>query len=79
MINNNIKFIIKKYLTYSDDQLNEFKKNWKSDILKTNKLFKISGKDYNQLCYICSNKDHMNFECPNFYYHVDIINNKVLK
>jgi|TARA_B100000524_G_scaffold348219_1_gene252074 hypothetical protein len=79
MINNNIKFIIKKYLTYSDSELEKYKSEWKVKIKKVNKLFSVSNFDYQQLCYFCNDNHHLNFECPIFYWHVDYINSRVLR
>ena len=73
-LNKNIKSIIYKYYTYSNDQIEEFTTQWKNNINSTNRLFKIKSNDYNKLCFICNNKDHFNKECSFFYNAIHIIN-----
>lgn len=73
-LNDNIKSIIYKYYTFSKEQISEFTNEWKSNIISTNKLFKIKANDYQNECYICKKKDHFNKECPFFYNSIHIIN-----
>ena len=79
LLNDNIKSIIQKYLTYSDEQIEEFRITWQKSISKTNRLFKVGVKDYYQKCFICSDEEHYNHECYKFYYHVHVINSIILK
>ena len=79
LLNDNIKRIIQKYLTYSDEQIEEFRLIWQESIYKTNRLFNIGINDYHKECYICSNPEHCNHECTQFYYHIHIINSIIQK
>ena len=79
ILNDNIKFIINKYLTYSEDQINEFKEEFKKKIKRINRLFNNNLINYHDECYVCDNPDHFNFECPKFYGEVHNINSRVLK
>ena len=78
-LNDNIKSIINKYLTYSKEQIEEFKLIWKQSIYKTNRLFNIGIKDYYEICYVCKDAEHYNHECPQFYYHIHMINSIIQK
>ena len=79
LLNDNIKSIIQKYLTYSDEQLEEFRLTWQKSIAKTNRLFNIKLMDYHQKCFVCLDDEHYNHECPQFYYHIHIINSIIQK
>lgn len=73
-LNKNIKFIIYTYLTYSESQIKEFKKDWQKNINKVNKLFNITIADYLKECYVCQESLHRNSECLEFYYCQHTIN-----
>ena len=73
-VNQNIKIIIYNYYTYSEKQIEEFKTEWKEKIKIVNKLFKIKNYDFNKPCFICTNKNHFNSECPRFYCTLHVLN-----
>jgi len=79
LLNDNIKGIIHKYLTYSDEQIQEFRLIWQDSIYKTNRLFNIGINDYRRECYICLESGHCNHECTQFYHHLHIINSIIQK
>ena len=74
ILNENIRFIIYTYYTYTDEMLIEFKKEWKEKIKKVNRLFDSKNLNMYDNCYICDTSNHINWECPKFYCHIHIIN-----
>lgn len=78
-LNINIKSIISSYYKYTIKQMNEFKKSWKENINKVNRLFHCDMKDYFEDCYICNDNSHYNRECIKFYYSLHVINSKKLE
>lgn len=78
ILNDNIRFIIYTYYTYTDKMLIEFRDDWKEKIKKTNRLFNTSQLNIQDQCYICENKDHINWECPKYYCHIHIINTLII-
>jgi len=76
ILNDNIRFIIYTYYTYTDKMLEKFKEEWKIEIKKVNKLFEISKTGVNMFdnCYVCCTDDHNNWECPKYYNTIHIIN-----
>ena len=73
-LNNNIKSIISNYYQYSENEMNEFKKNWKLNISKVNRLFNCDMMDYFEDCYICEDNTHYNRDCILFYHALHKIN-----
>lgn len=73
-LNKNIKSIIYKYYTYSNDQIEEFSIEWKKDMKNVNKFFNINFADYQKDCYMCKVKNHRNCDCPKFYSTLHFIN-----
>lgn len=76
ILNDNIRFIIYTYYTYTDAMLEQFKEEWKIKIKKVNKLFEISkiGLNMYDSCNVCCTTEHNNWECPKYYYCIHIIN-----
>jgi len=73
-LNDHIKSIIYTYYTYTNKQIEEFKKDWIINIKKVNKLFDINFNDYTEKCFFCIKKDHCNSDCPKFYMALHNIN-----
>jgi len=73
ILNDNIKLIIYSYYTYTDKMIDEFRGEWQEKIKKVNLFFNQDIHNYRDFCYVCQS-DHLNFECPKYYYHLHIIN-----
>ena len=76
ILNDNIRFIIYTYYTYTDSMIEKFREEWKENIKKVNYIIKISSTGINMFedCCICCTNNHNNFECPKYYYSIHIIN-----
>ena len=74
ILNDNIRFIIYTYYTYTDKMIEEFRNEWKNNIKKVNRLFTPNINDMYCLCFICNDADHFNMECPEYYNCIHIIN-----
>ena len=76
ILNKNIRFIIYTYYTYTDSMIEEFKEEWKRNIKKVNNIIKLSNNNFalQNSCCICDTNEHFNWECPRFYYTMNLIN-----
>ena len=76
ILNDNIRFIIFTYYTYTDSMIKQFREEWKEKIKKVNNIIILSSKNINMYenCYVCCTEDHFTWECPKYYAALHIIN-----